>query len=41
LLPGKPSRQAQLQSYEQLAELLQQTGASERIAQSMNTFLNA
>lgn len=41
LLMGQPGRQAQLQSYEQLGEFLQQTGASQRIAQSMNTFLTA
>ena len=41
LLPGKPARDAQLESYEQLCQLLQQSGASQRIAQSMNTFLNA
>jgi lipid-A-disaccharide synthase len=39
LLPGESKRQAQLSSYAQLHELLQQSGTSERIAHSMNAYL--
>jgi lipid-A-disaccharide synthase len=39
LLPGEAKRQAQLVSYAQLHELLQQSGTSERIAHSMNAYL--
>jgi lipid-A-disaccharide synthase len=39
LLPGEAKRQAQLSSYAQLHELLQQSGTSERIAHSMNAYL--
>jgi lipid-A-disaccharide synthase len=39
LLPGKPQRQAQLTHYADLQTLLQQSGVSDRIANSMNTYL--
>lgn len=39
LLPGQQQRAAQLASYEQLQNLLKQSGVSERIANSMNSYL--
>jgi len=39
LLPGEPQRQAQLTHYADLQTLLQQSGVSDRIAHSMNTYL--
>lgn len=39
LLPGEPQRQAQLAHYTDLQTLLQQSGVSDRIAHSMNTYL--
>jgi lipid-A-disaccharide synthase len=39
LLPGQPMRQTQLLYYTTLQALLQEPGASSRIAQSMNTYL--
>jgi lipid-A-disaccharide synthase len=39
LLPGEPLKQAQLTHYANLQTLLQQSGVSDRIAHSMNTYL--
>jgi lipid-A-disaccharide synthase len=39
LLPGQPQRAAQLANYVQLQNLLKQSGVSERIAHSMNSYL--
>jgi lipid-A-disaccharide synthase len=39
LLPGQPQRAAQLANYTQLQNLLKQSGVSERIAHSMNSYL--
>ena len=41
LLPGKPQRQAQLAKYADLQALLQESGVSERVANSMNTYLSS
>jgi lipid-A-disaccharide synthase len=41
LLPGEAKRQAQLSSYAELHELLQHSGTSERIAKSMNAYLES
>ena len=41
LLPGKPQRQAQLTKYADLQALLQESGVSERVANSMNTYLSS
>ena len=39
ILPGQKKREEQLANYAQLQGLLKQSGVSERIAQSMNTYL--
>ena len=39
ILPGEPERQSQLTHYTDLQILLQQSGVSDRIAHSMNTYL--
>ena len=39
LLPGQAQRAVQLANYAQLQNLLKQSGVSERIAHSMNSYL--